>query len=100
MPDPLEVELVLKEDEMPLDEQISKQMQQNFANENTLLMQTASRFNDGSAFVAQESKQSFLLQQRVIGAAAVNQLERDGLADLTMQLKSAGNYPPNTHAQA
>jgi len=82
-----------------MDEQIKLTMAQGFATVHQTMQQTASRFNDGSAFAAQESKQGFLLQEKVVGAAAINQMEQDGLANLVTQLKTAGNFPPNTNTQ-
>ncbi len=82
-----------------MDPQIQAQMAQAFATNHAVLQQTATRFNDGSAFAAQQSKQGFLLQERMVGAAAINQLETNGLADLVAQLKTAQNYPPNTNVQ-
>ena len=57
--------------------------------------QTIVRFNDGSGFVAQESKQSFVLSKQMFQAVAQNLLEKEGLADTLLQLKSAGVYPNN-----
>lgn len=83
-----------------IDEQIKLQMAQEFATNHAIMQQTASRFNDGSGFAAQESKQGFLLQEKVIGAAMVQLIEKNALADDTTQLKSAGNFPPNTNGGA
>jgi len=70
-------------------------LEQGFVFSHKRLEQTAERFNDGSGFVAQESKQTFLLREMLIGATAQNLLEKEGLADTLMQLKSAGTYPNN-----
>lgn len=75
---------------------ISEVLSQTFVNQHKRLEQTAERFNDGSAFVAQESKQMFLLQKMLLGATAQNLLEKEGLADSLLQLKSAGTFPPDT----
>ena len=93
---------VSKEDDTmadTIDPQIDKQMQMNFANHNSQLDHTAQRFNDGSSYVAQESKQSFQHSTRLVGAEAANSLETHGLADLINQLKAAQNMPPNTNVQ-
>jgi len=77
---------------MPLSEEI---LSQGFIARHTRIEQTAERFNDGSAFVAQESKQGFLLQKMLMGATAQNLLEKEGLADTLLQLKSSGVFPGN-----
>jgi len=61
----------------------------------TVLDQTLLRFNDGSGFVAQESKQGFVLQKMMFQATAQNLLEKEGLADTLLQLKSSGVFPNN-----
>ena len=70
-------------------------LEQSFVNSHKRLEQQAERFNDGSAFVAQESKQIFKLQQLLIMATAQNLLEKEGLADTLLQLKSSGQFPNN-----
>lgn len=72
-----------------MDEQIKKQMEQSFATHHEHLNHTANRFNDGSAFAAQESKQGYLLAKGQVGADALNKLEQDGSATLAMLLKNA-----------
>lgn len=72
-----------------MDEQIKKQMEMDFATQHKLLNETATRFNDGSGFAAQESKQGFLLAKGQVGADALNKLEREGNSELAMLLKSA-----------
>ncbi len=70
-------------------------MNQAHAARHERLQQTAERFNDGSAFAAQESKQSFMLAKMMFGATAQNLLEKEGLADSLLQLKSSGIFPNN-----
>lgn len=78
-----------------MDDIISKSMDQNFATRHERLNQTAERFNDGAAFVSQESKQHFLHSSAIVYASAANQMEKDGLADQTLQTKTAGIFPGN-----
>ena len=86
-----------------VDDIISKSMDQNFATRHERLNQTAERFNDGAAFVSQESKQHFLHSSAIVYASAANQMEKDGLADQTLQAKTAGIFPgylpPNNPAK-
>lgn len=70
-------------------------LEQSFVNTHKRLEQTAERFNDGSGFVAQESKQGFIIRQMLMGATAQNLLEKEGLADTLLQLKSSGQFPNN-----
>tara|TARA_B100000749_G_scaffold280852_1_gene279292 strand:+ start:8332 stop:8613 length:282 start_codon:yes stop_codon:yes gene_type:complete len=70
-------------------------LEQSFVNTHKRLEQTAERFNDGSGFIAQESKQQFLLQKQLMTATAQNLMEKEGLADTLMQLKTAGTFPNN-----
>lgn len=104
--DPILIEVGIpkkEEDEMPKDTQgnlimdptIEKVLDESFASRHERLSQTAERFNDGSAFAAQESKQRFGLQQMLLGATAQNMLEQHGLADMVSQMKMAGSFPPN-----
>ena len=58
--------------------------------------QTAVRFNDGSAATAITERQEFVKDLKVVNVSMLQQLEQDGLANVLMQLKSAGNFPPNT----
>ena len=60
---------------------------------NSFGIYSAERFTDNSAFVAAESKQSFLHTQKLVAATAQNLLEKDGLADSILQSKNAGIYP-------
>lgn len=82
-----------------LDPQIQLGAQQNFAACQAVLQQTLTRFNDGAGFAGQESKQGFLLQEKIIGANMLQLLEQDGLSNLLAQLKASGNFPPNTNVQ-
>ena len=81
--------------EANMSELINKSMDQHFAQGHEQMSQTAQRFNDGSGFVAQESKQMFLIQKMLIGATAQNMLEKEGLADTLLQLKTSGTFPNN-----
>ncbi len=81
-----------------MDEILAKSMDQNFAVRHERLAQTAERFNDGAAFIAQESKQHFLHASSMVRAHAVNTLEKDGLADSILQSKTAGIFPNNLPA--
>ena len=70
-------------------------LEQTYVNTHKRLEQTAERFNDGSSFVAQESKQGFLLAKGLMQATAQNLLEKEGLADTLLQLKTSGQFPNN-----
>lgn len=104
--DPILIEVGIpkeEENEMPRDTEgnlqvdptIEKVLDESFASRHERLSQTAERFNDGSAFAAQESKQRFGLQQMLLGATAQNMLEKHGLGDMIAQMKMAGSFPPN-----
>jgi len=78
-----------------MDETTKVILDQTYVGVHKRLEQTAERFNDGSAFVSQESKQGFLLAKGLMQATAQNLLEKEGLADSLMQIKSAGTFPNN-----
>ena len=80
---------------IPIDE-VHEMAEANLKHE--AMDQTLVRFNDGSGFTAQESKQVFLLQKMMFGATAQNLLEKEGLADTLLQLKSSGIFPSNLPA--
>jgi hypothetical protein len=81
--------------ELKMDETTKVILDQTYVGVHKRLEQIAERFNDGSAFVAQESKQGFLLAKGLMQATAQNLLEKEGLADSLMQIKSAGTFPNN-----
>ena len=76
-----------------MDDILKHTLDQNYATRIERLQQIAARFTDNSAFVAAESKQSFLHTQKLVAATAQNLLEKDGLADSILQSKNAGIYP-------
>ena len=78
---------------MSLNEQIAMQMQQDFAQNGSILQQVATRFNSNIAHVSEESAKLFQLKLQLIGATAQNLLEQHGQANMQTQLKSSGMFP-------
>lgn len=68
-----------------VDAQVDKFQQDNLSVVSATMLQTGSRFNDGSAFAAQESKQNFLNIGQLIMTQNANNLEKDGLAGTQQQ---------------
>lgn len=81
------------EEEMSMNPTIQLAMDQGFANVHQTLQQSLARFNDGAAFVGQESKQSHLHRTAQYEALAQNTAEQDGQANRLMSLKAAGLFP-------
>ncbi|MCR9296968.1 MAG: hypothetical protein NXI32_30030 [bacterium] len=61
--------------------------------------QSAVRFNDQSAALGAIERMEFQKDLKWTNAAVQQTVEQDGLANLLVQLKSSGNYPPNTNVQ-
>jgi len=76
-----------------MNEQIKMQMEQDFAQNGSILQQVATRFNSNVAHVSEESAKLFQLKLQLIGATAQNLLEQHGQANLQTQLKSSGMFP-------
>jgi len=76
-----------------MNEQISMQMQQDFAQNGSILQQVATRFNSNIAHVSEESAKLFQLKLQLIGATAQNLLEQHGQANMQTQLKASGMFP-------
>jgi len=76
-----------------MNEQIAMQMQQDFAQNGSILQQVATRFNANIAHVSEESSKLFQLKLQLIGATAQNLLEQHGQANMQTQLKASGMFP-------
>lgn len=68
-------------------------MDEAFSERHNALQQVLVKFQDGSGYVAQESKQLFQLERMQYTAAAIQQLEQDGLSARITQLKASGVFP-------
>lgn len=80
---------------MAISEVIEKAMDEAYTGRHDVLQQTLARFNDGSAYAAQESKQSFQHAKQQFLVNAIQMLEQDGLAARIAQLKASGVFPNN-----
>ena len=76
-----------------MNEQIKMQMEQDFAQNGSVLAQAATRFSANIGHVSEESAKLWQLKLQLIGATAQNLLEQHGQANLQTQLKSSGMFP-------
>tara|TARA_R110002020_G_scaffold302595_2_gene517967 strand:- start:7372 stop:7647 length:276 start_codon:yes stop_codon:yes gene_type:complete len=76
-----------------MNEQIKMQMEQDFAQNGSILSASATRFSANISHVSEESSKLWQLKLQLIGATAQNLLEQHGQANLQTQLKSSGMFP-------
>jgi len=76
-----------------MNEQIKTQMEQDFAQNGSVLAQAATRFSVNIGHVSEESAKLWQLKLQLIGATAQNLLEQHGQANLQTQLKASGMFP-------
>lgn len=75
---------------MPTTETI---LEQNFINANNRLSMIAERGADSANFVKARAEESFLHEQRLVGALAAARLEKDALASAILAQRSASDQP-------
>ena len=73
--------------------QIKMQMEQDFAQNGSVLSQVLTRHNSSISHVSEESAKLWQLKLQLIGATAQNLLEQHGQANLQTPLKSSGRFP-------